>query len=149
MQKESIEQKVESIVENLLAGSEMQLIDTEYVREGQWYLRVFLDKPGGIEIDDCKNVSEKLAKFLDEQDFIKEKYYLEVSSPGLDRKLRKERDFIRHKGDLVDVKVRGDKKVLVGSLGDFSGEFIEIITDGEKKQIERKDIATIRLHLNF
>ena len=149
MQKESIEQRVEKIIETLLTGTQTELVDVEYVREGQWYLRVFLDKPNGIEIDDCANISEKLAKILDEEDFIKEHYYLEVSSPGLDRKLRKDRDFIRHKGDVVDIKFYKDKKVLTGVLEDFSEDFLTINIEGIEEKIERNSIASIRLHLDF
>lgn len=149
MQKDSIEQKVEKIVETLLTGTDMQLIDVEYVREGQWYLRVFLDKQGGIEIDDCKNISEKLAKILDEEDLVKEHYYLEVSSPGLDRKLRKDRDFQRHQGDTVDIKLKKEKHVIVGVLQDFSEDFIQISVDGKEEKIERNAISSIRLHLDF
>ena len=149
MQKESTEQRVEKIIETLLTGTQTELVDVEYVREGQWYLRVFLDKPNGIEIDDCANISEKLAKILDEEDFIKEHYYLEVSSPGLDRKLRKDRDFARHKGDVVDIKFYKDKKVLTGVLEDFSADFLTINIESIEEKIERNSIASIRLHLDF
>lgn len=149
MTKENVEQRVETIVESLVDGKSFELVDVEYVNEGHWYLRIFLDKEGGLEIEDCQMVSEQLAKILDEQDFIKERYYLEVSSPGLDRKLRKERDFIKYKNTLVDVKIKKEKNILVGLLGDFDAGFIEIIIDGEINKIERKTISSIRLHLEF
>lgn len=149
MTKETIEQKVEEIVQKLILDKSFELVDVEYVNEASWYLRVFLDKEGGLEIEDCQMISEQLAKALDEQDFIKERYYLEVSSPGLDRKLRKERDFIKYKNTLVDVKIKKEKKILLGLLGDFDEEFIKIIVDDEINKIERKTISSIRLHLEF
>lgn len=149
MTKEDIEQKVEEIVKSLVSDEIFELVDVEYVNEGHWYLRIFLDKEGGLEIEDCQMVSEQVAKILDEQDFIKERYYLEVSSPGLDRKLRKERDFIKHKDTLVDVKIKKEKKPLIGLLGNFDDDFIEIIINDEINKIERKTISSIRLHLEF
>lgn len=96
--KQDIEAKVEELVSDILAGTDLELVDVEYVKEREWYLRVFLDKPGGIDVDDCQAVSEKLEAKLDELDPIKTSYYLEVSSPGIGRQLKKERDFIRHAG---------------------------------------------------
>ena len=88
--KENIEQQVEKIVLELLEGqSEIEMVDVEYVKERDWYLRVFIDKEGGIEIDDCQALSEKLEERLDAEDFITDSYILEVSSPGIDRVLRK------------------------------------------------------------
>ena len=83
-----IEEKVEQIVMELLKGTALELVDVEYVKEGNWYLRVFIDKEGGIEIDDCQQLSEKLEEILDEKNMIKDSYVLEVSSPGLDRVLK-------------------------------------------------------------
>ena len=90
MSKEKIESAVEKIVSDIIAGSKLELVDVEYVKEHDWYLRVFLDKESGMEIDDCQWVSERLEAKLDETDLIKDHYYLEVSSPGLDRPLKKE-----------------------------------------------------------
>ena len=81
---ENIEKKVQELVLPLLADTALRLAKVEYVcEEGEWFLRVFLDKDGGVEIDDCVAVSKPLSKLLDEADFIKEQYYLEVSSPGI------------------------------------------------------------------
>lgn len=85
MQKEALEALIADLVTSLLDGTDLTLVDVEYVREKDWYLRIYIDKPGGVEIDDCQLVSEKLTTVLDEKDPIKEKYYLEVSSPGIDR----------------------------------------------------------------
>ena len=93
MQKEALEALIADLVTPLLDGTDLTLVDVEYVREKDWYLRIYIDKPGGVEIDDCQLVSEKLTTVLDEKDPIKEKYYLEVSSPGIDRPLEKDKDF--------------------------------------------------------
>ena len=94
-----IEERVEEIVRGLLTDvPELELVDVEYVRERDYYLRVYIDKAGGIDIDDCQGLSERLEEILDREDFIPEAYILEVSSPGLDRVLRKPRDFEREHG---------------------------------------------------
>ena len=90
-----IENEVERIVEELIAGSPLELVAVDYVRERDWYLRVFIDKEGGIEIDDCQELSGRLEEILDAEDLIKTSYILEVSSPGLDRELKKPKDFQR------------------------------------------------------
>ena len=103
MAKQQVEERVYDIVKELLAGQdEIELVDVEYVREHDWYLRVFIDKAGGIEIDDCQALSERLEKVLDDENVIADSYILEVSSPGLDRQLKKPRDFVREQGKKVD-----------------------------------------------
>ena len=89
MRREHIEDLIAKEVETIIAGSDIELVDVEYVRERDWYLRVFIDKEGGVDLEDCQAVSEKLSRVLDEKDPIRENYLLEVSSPGLDRILRK------------------------------------------------------------
>lgn len=98
-----IESLVEEIVVKLLQDTNIELIDVEYVKEKDWYLRVFIDKDGGIEIEDCQSLSEQLEEKLDELDPISDSYYLEVSSPGLDRALKKDKDFQRHLGDKIEI----------------------------------------------
>lgn len=93
MQAKEVEALITTLVEPILADTEMTLVDVEYVREKDWYLRIFIDKPGGVEIDDCQLVSEQLTAVLDEKDPIPDKYFLEVSSPGIDRPLKKDKDF--------------------------------------------------------
>ena len=152
MLKEKIEAAVEKIVAGIIAESSLELVDVEYVKEHDWYLRVFLDKESGIEIDDCQWVSEQLEAKLDESDMIKDHYYLEVSSPGLDRPLKKERDFTRHAGDKVEVKMYeplDGKKVLVGTLiGLVDGE-VNIEMNGQALNIPKEKIAQIRLYIEF
>ena len=150
--KENIEQQVEKIVLELLEGqSEIEMVDVEYVKERDWYLRVFIDKEGGIEIDDCQALSEKLEERLDAEDFITDSYILEVSSPGIDRVLRKQRDFQREQGKKVDVSLyaplEGSKEkeftgVLTGS------DEASITLDGEL-QLSLEKVAQIRLHIDF
>ena len=127
-------------------------MDVEYVHEREWYLRVFLDKEGGIDLDDCQMVSEQLSQVLDEKDPIKENYLLEVSSPGLDRVLKKDKDFVRYHGRDVDIqlfKPIDGKKQYTGALQGFSEEAITIQVQEETISIERAAIAQIRLHLDF
>ena len=95
MKRDAVEEFVSGVVETIIESTELELVDVEYVHEREWYLRVFLDKEGGIDLDDCQMVSEKLSEVLDVKDPIKENYLLEVSSPGLDRVLKKEKDFIQ------------------------------------------------------
>ena len=126
------------------------LWNVEYVREaGTWYLRVFIDKPEGIGIEDCQALSEKLETRLDEQDVVPEAYMLEVSSPGLDRVLKKPRDFEREKGKAVEVSlyepIDGEKRI-VGTLESFDGE--ALILEG-RSPIPKGKIAQVRLYIEI
>jgi ribosome maturation factor RimP len=110
LNKKEIESTVEKIVMDIIdsldASSEkIEVIDVEYVKERDFYLRIFLDKKSGIGMDDCRLISGCLEKKLDQLDLIQDRYYLEVSSPGLDRQLKKEKDFARHTGEMVEIKL--------------------------------------------
>ncbi|MBP2642463.1 MAG: rimP [Firmicutes bacterium] len=152
MSQSTIEKRVEELVSDIIQGSELELVDVEYVKERDWYLRVFLDKSGGLEVDDCQNVSERLEDKLDELDPIKESYILEVSSPGLDRPLKKEKDFIRHTGDKVEIStfapLNGQKKI-VGTLLGADMDNIRMEINGDEILVPRDKIAQIRLYLEF
>ena len=152
MKREAVEEFVSSVVEGVIAGTELELVDVDYVRERDWYLRVYLDKPGGIDLDDCQMVSEKLSAALDEKDPIAENYLLEVSSPGLDRVLKKDKDFIRYNGRDVDIQlfkpIDGSKQY-TGTLQGFTDNTVEFVINGESVTFERSSIAQIRLHLDF
>lgn len=152
MSKEHIENLVEKLVQDIVTGSAIELVDVEYVKEREWYLRIFLDKEGGIEIEDCHSVSEQIEAKLEELDPIKESYYLEVSSPGLDRALRKDRDFIRHVGDKIEIStfkpVNGEKKI-VGILKCLQDGMISIDIDGAEVNIPRDQTKQVRLYLDF
>ena len=150
--KRQVEEFVSSVVEGIIAGTDMELVDVDYVRERDWYLRVYLDKPGGVDLDDCQLVSEKLSAVLDEKDPITENYLLEVSSPGLDRVLKKDKDLIRYNGRDVDIQlfkpVNGSKQ-FTGALQGFTDATIDFTINGESMTFERSAIAQIRLHLDF
>ena len=104
--KESYESRVEAYLLPLMEENNFELVDVEYVKEaGTWYLRAYIDKEGGIAVDDCEVISRKLSDWLDKEDFIDDSYILEVSSPGLGRPLKKEKDFKRSLGEAVDIKL--------------------------------------------
>ena len=102
--RETYEQKTEELLLPLVEGYGFELIDVEYVKEGgTWYLRAYIDKPGGIAVDDCELVSRAFSDILDEKDYIEDSYIFEVSSPGLGRPLKKEKDFVRSMGEEVEI----------------------------------------------
>ncbi len=144
MKREAVEEFVSSVVEGIIAGTEMELVDVDYVRERDWYLRVYLDKPGGVDLDDCQLVSEKLSAVLDEKDPITENYLLEVSSPGLDRVLKKDKDLVRYNGRDVDIQlfkpINGSKQ-FTGVLEGFTDTTIDFTINGESMTFERSAIA--------
>ena len=144
-----VEKTVWEMVEPLLEGSGVELVDVEYIKEKDWYLRVFIDRPEGVGIEDCQSLSEKLEKLLDERDVIPEQYILEVSSPGLDRVLKKPRDFERERGKQVDVSLYeplDGEKVIVGTLDGYDG--VALTLDG-REPIPKEKIAQVRLHIDI
>ena len=158
MKREEVEKFITELINPILEDTGISLVDVEYVREKDWYLRIFIDKPEGVEIDDCQFVSEKLAEVLDDKDPIKDKYYLEVSSPGIDRPLKKDKDYTANYGKKVDIQFyspfEGNKE-LTGILLSHTETDIEIkrIMKGKEEKnpvkIERKLIAMIRPHIDF
>ena len=146
-----IEEAVEQMARKLLeeqAG--VELVDVEYVKEHDWYLRVFIDKEGGIDIDDCQTLSEKLEQQLDATSLIADSYILEVSSPGLDRVLRKPRDFVREQGKKVDVALyapRDGKKQLTGVLEAYDDAAKTVTVSGMALPLAK--VSQIRLHIDF
>lgn len=152
MRREHIEELVAAEVEKIIAGTALELVDVEYVRERNWYLRVFIDKQGGVDLEDCQAVSEKLSKILDEKDPISDNYLLEVSSPGLDRVLKKEKDFIRYQGRDVDIhffKPHNGTKLLAAVLKGRDGDVLTVSHDETEETLDMKDISQIRLHIDF
>ena len=149
------EQKTEELLSPITAECGVEIYDVEYVKEGaDYYLRAYIDKEGGVNIDDCENVSRRLSDALDESDFIPDAYILEVSSPGLGRKLTKDRHLDRSIGDEVDIRFYkppdGYKtKELSGTLDGYDAEKIFVIIDGERTGFDRKAIAQIRLAFDF
>ena len=152
--RESYEQKTEEILNPIVEEYGFELVDVEYVKEGStWYLRAYIDKPGGICIDDCKAVSRRLSDILDEKDYIDDAYILEVSSPGLGRPLRKEKDFRRSLGEEVEVRTYRmieKQKEFTGILKEYDEKTVTIEEDGGNVRIfEKSDIALIRLAFDF
>ena len=152
--REIIEQKTEEILIPIMEELGFELVDVEYVKEGSsWYLRAYIDKPGGININDCETVSRRLSDILDEKDFIDDAYIMEVSSPGLGRPLKKEKDFKRSLGMEVDIRTYrmiDRQKEFTGILTAYDEKTVTIeLEDETTKTFERGDIALIRLAFDF
>lgn len=166
MAKKKITEIVEEITADFLAEKGLELYNSEFVKEGKdWFLRVYIDRlpkedaDGNVEeeyvsTDDCEGVSRFLSSELDRLDPIEQNYYLEVSSPGLDRALIKEKDFIRFSGRMVDIslyKAVDGKKTYQGILKGLTGDNKIVITDENEKEIEfpREQVAKTRLAVIF
>lgn len=152
--REDIESKTEELVQPFCDELGFELVDTDFVKEGSdYYLRIYIDKPGGITIDDCEALSRAFNDVLDEKEYIDYAYIFEVSSPGLTRQLKKEKDYIRSTGKLVDVKLfkkQNDRQSFTAVLKEYRDgvfTFTEESQDGQGEEITAKktDIADIRL----
>ena len=151
--REEYEQRAEQLLMPVIQENGFELVDVEYVKEaGTRYLRAYIDKEGGITIDDCELVSRAFGQLLDAEDFIEESYVLEVSSPGLGRPLKKEKDFVRNIGKDVEVKLfkplskEKKEKDFLGTLKSYDGASVTIVQEsGEELTLERSAIALIRL----
>lgn len=148
-----IEARTEALVLPIIEANHFELVDVEYVKEGaNWYLRVYADKEGGIGIDDCVTISRSLEEKLDAEDFIEDSYILEVSSPGLGRPLKKEKDYLRSIGKSIDVKLYQaveKQKEFTGILKEYEQDHIVITVEEEDITFEKKSIASARLSLDF
>lgn len=153
MKKADIEKRCEELVTPIIDEHAFELVDVEYVKEGaDYYLRVYADKEGGITIDDCVLISRALEAKLDAEDFIPDAYILEVSSPGLGRPLKKEKDFKRSTGKKVDLKLykaMDGTKEFTGTLQSYDDKSVTIGTENTSLSFDRADIALIRLALDF
>lgn len=152
--REIYEQKTEELLLPIIEKNQFELVDVEYVKEGSnWYLRAYIDKPGGITVDDCEVVNRALSELLDQNDFIEDSYILEVSSPGLGRPLKKEKDFQRSLGEEVEIRTYraiNRQKEFVGVLKGYDKESVTIEYEDETEQTFLKsDIALIRLAFDF
>lgn len=152
--RENYEQRTEKFLLPLMEEHGFELVDVEFVKEaGVWYLRAYIDKEGGIVVDDCEVISRKVSDWLDKEDFIDESYILEVSSPGLGRPLKKEKDFARSIGKDVEVrlyKALNKSKEYTGALEAYDKESVTLkMEDGSQMTFQRADIALIRLALDF
>ena len=152
--KKNLEATIEEIVTKITDEHGFEMVDVEYVKEaGEYYLRVYIDKEEGISLNECELVSRELSPILDEKDPIKENYFLEVSSPGLDRALKKDRDFFRYQGRDVDLKLykplNGCKQFEGELVGLTEDNNIKIIANGKEMEFNRKDVAIVRLAIKF
>ena len=151
--REEYESRTEAFLLPVLAEHNFELWDVEYVKEaGAWYLRVYIDKAGGVSIDDCEAVARPLSDALDEADPIEGSYTLEVSSAGADRVLKKPEHFARFRGEPVDVRLyraREGRKELTGTLKGYDDGDVTVELDGTDTLLEKKDVAQVRLHVTF
>ncbi len=154
MAKKNYESRAEQLIMPLIEENNFELVDMEWVKEaGTWYLRAYIDKEGGITINDCEKISRAFSDLLDEEDFISENYILEVSSLGLDRPLKKDKDFARSIGKDVEIKLFkavNKEKEFTGILTAYDSDTVTIeLQDGQSMTIGRRDIARIRLAFSF
>ena len=152
--REQYEQKAEAMAQPIIDQFGFELVDVEYVKEaGNWYLRFYIDKEGGITVDDCEAVSRRFSDILDEKDYIEDSYIFEVSSPGLGRPLKKEKDFKRNLGEEVEIRTYraiDRQKEFVGILKSYDDNTVTITYEDETEQtFDRKEIALIRQALDF
>lgn len=151
--RETYESKTETLLIPIVERFGVEIYDIEYVKEGSdWYLRAYIDKTDGVNINDCENVSRALSDALDEEDFIQDAYILEVSSPGLGRALKKDKHLQKSLGEEVELKTYkpiDKQKEFRGILKAFDADKIIIVIDGEEKIFARTEIALIRLALNL
>lgn len=151
--REDYEAKTEALLQPIAEANQVSIYDVEYVKEGsEYYLRAYIDKPEGVNILDCENVSRALSDALDREDFIPEAYILEVSSPGLGRTLKKDKHLQASIGEEVEIKLFKpvDKcREFKGALERFDEKSVTITEEGTERSFERADIALIRLALDF
>ncbi|MFZ5646313.1 MAG: ribosome maturation factor RimP [Bacillota bacterium] len=153
MVKNNVAAVVETMATPVVEDLGLDLVDVEFVKEGgRWLLRVYIDKPGGISHDDCEAVSQRLDALLDEKDPIPQSYYLEVSSPGIERPLKKREDFLRFAGHEVQVTtyapVEGRKK-FTGKLGVVDAGTLILEVEGSSISIPMEQVSSARLHVKF
>ena len=149
----SIEEKIENLVSKKINDLGYELYDIQYVKEGKdYYLRIFIDKEDGIDLNDCEKVSNELNGMLDDANYITDGYFLEVSSPGIERILRKDKHLKSNIGNLVELKLFkkvNNNKILQGNLISFDSNYITININNEDVQIDRKDISVIKTVYNW
>jgi len=152
--RETYETRTEELITPILERMHFELVDVEYVKEGgTWYLRAYIDKEGGITVNDCEAVAREMNEILDREDFVEDSYVFEVSSPGLGRPLKKEKDYIRSMGKEVEIRTYraiNREKEFYGILSAYDENTVTIKTeDGTEMTFEKSDIALIRLAFDF
>ncbi|MCI6713682.1 MAG: ribosome maturation factor RimP [Lachnospiraceae bacterium] len=151
--RETYETRTEQLLMPIVEKYGVEIYDVEYVKEGSdWYLRAYIDKPEGVNINDCENVSRALSDVLDTEDYIEDAYILEVSSPGLGRTLKKDRHLEKSLGEEVEIRTYkpiDKQKEFSGILKAYDKDTVTIEEDSEERVFARADIALIRLALDF
>ena len=151
--RETYEARTEEILLPIAEKNGVEIYDVEYGKEGSdWYLRAYIDKPGGVTIDDCERVSRELSDRLDQEDFIEDAYVLEVSSPGLGRTLKKEKHLQKSLGEEVEIRLYKPVekcREFAGIPKAFDAQSVTIQTAQGDRTFDRKDVALIRLALDF
>ena len=145
--------RVEELLKSIIENIGYELYDVRYEKEGKdYYLRIIIDKPEGIDINDCEKVNNAINDILDEADYIKDQYFLEVSSPGLERILRKDKHFEKQIGCEINLKLFkaiNKQKELIGILEEYNKEVLTIKVDDETLKINLKDIAIAKTVFNW
>ena len=155
MSKASLyESKTEALILPILEKMNFELVDIEYVKEGStWYLRAYIDKDGGITVNDCEAVAREMNDILDAEDFIPDSYVFEVSSPGLGRPLKKEKDYIRNMGKEVEIRTYraiNKSKEFYGILKEYDNDSVTIETEEQELLVfPKNEIALIRQAVHF
>lgn len=151
--RDTYEAKTEALLSPIAQANHVEIYDVEYVKEGSdWYLRAYIDKPEGVDINDCENVSRALSDALDTEDFISDAYILEVSSPGLGRTLKKDKHLEKSLGREVELKTYKpiDKcKEFAGILKAYDKDTVTITMEEKEKVFQRTDVALIHLAFDF
>ena len=152
--REIYEQRTEELLKPIIEEYRFELVDVEYVKEGsEWYLRAYIDKEGGITVADCELVSRRMSDLLDEEDYVEGSYIFEVSSPGLGRPLKKEKDYIRSMGKEVEIRTYraiNKEKEFYGILKSYDDNNVTIeMEDKTEMTFAKSEIALIRLAFNF
>ena len=152
--RQMYETQTEHWITPILERNNFELVDVEYAKEGSaWYLRAYIDKEGGITVDDCEIVAREMNEILDREDYIEDSYVFEVSSPGLGRPLKKEKDYVRSMGKEIEIRTYraiNREKEFYGILSAYDESTVTIETEnGEKMTFEKPDIALIRLAFDF
>ena len=148
----SLEEKIEKLVEPKIVNLGYELYDVQYVKEGKdYFLRIFIDNSNGISLEDCEKVNNAITDLLDDANYIKQQYFLEVSSPGVERILRKDKHLKDNIGEKIEIKLfkpLNNKKEYVGILEKFDEENIVIRQENEELQIDRKNISLMNMNLS-
>lgn len=148
-----VTERVQALAEPVVREEGCSLWDVEYVREaGSWYLRLYIDKEGGVGIDDCERISRRLDPILDEADPIPESYVFEVGSAGAERQLKRPSDFAQFMGAEVEVKLYKPlegRKAFVGTLAGYEDGNVTLGLNGVERRFEKNQIAQVRLHVSF